>query len=377
VRLKLISALLMGDGQLRVSYEARLDPKPESLRVAIRTPGEALPRAQEPVPNREGGTTTIAFDPSVLRDAHGTLLASVVAKFTDGQHESAPVWVIQEDRLTYEPGGEGSSSAKQKVEETGEGLAELLDEIGKREGVAAVIEYLRQLRIKFNDGGSGLPVGRKFRLRIRDPFQADVAPDWLLQQKGEADDLASAITDFVDRHIKGRLLKHARRGNVNGMENFLDVFTAIVRLLYVYHVRGVVKQGALIGSVIRCIEAATAGVDTNNLTCDGYLLVVADNLNDDELLQQVSDTVNFAGHVRAALMIAQKVRFVPNDHSDPYRPPPKRPSECLPTVAGCVRDTFAKADLAKPPSKDVMEALEQYRMFSDKDLSEFRAELPG
>src|SRR5262249_49943681 len=113
VGLKLISALLLGDGQLRVSYEAPLDPKPESLRVAIRTPGEPLPRAQEPVPTKESGTATVAFDPSVLRDAHGTLLASLVAKFTDGQHESAPVWVIQEDRLTYEPGGEGASSAKQ------------------------------------------------------------------------------------------------------------------------------------------------------------------------------------------------------------------------------------------------------------------------
>lgn len=105
--LKLISALLLGDGQLRVSYDARLARKPESLRVALRTPGESLPRAQEAVPNKEGGTVTVAFDPAALRDAHGTLLASLVAKFTDGQQESAPVWVIQEDRLTYEPGGEG------------------------------------------------------------------------------------------------------------------------------------------------------------------------------------------------------------------------------------------------------------------------------
>jgi hypothetical protein len=356
-----------------VSYEARLDRKPESLTVALRTPGESLPRAQAAVPNKESGTAVVAFDPSALRDAHGTLLASLVAKFMDGRGESAPVWVIQEDRLTYEPGGEGTSSAKQKVEETGEGLAELLDEIAKREGVAAVIEYLRQLRIKFDEGGSGPPVGRKFRLRLRDPFHADVAPEWLLGHKGEADDLASAIMDFVERHIKGRLVKHARRGNVNGMENFLDVFTAIVRLVYVYHVRGVVKRGGLVGSVIRCIEVATAGVDADDLTCDGYLLAVADNLQDDDLLQQASDTGNFAGHIRAALKIVQRVRFVPNEPNQ-YGPAPTRPRECLPTLSAQVWETFAEAGLAEPSSDDVMEALEQYRMFTEKELAELRAE---
>ncbi len=372
--LKLISALLLEGGQLRVVYEARLGRKPESLRVALRTPGEPLPRAQEPVPNKEAVTATVGFDPGAFRDAHGALLASLVAKFPDGQQESAPVWVIQEDRLTHEPGGEGASSAKQKVQETGEGLAELLEEIGKREGVAAVIEYLRQLRIKFNDGGGGLPVGRKFRLRLRDPFHADVAPDWLLRHKGEADDLASAIMDFVERHIKGRLVKHARRGNINGMENFLDVFTAIVRLLYVYHVRGVVKRGGLTGAVSRCIEVATAGVEADDQSCEGYLLAVADNIQDEELLQQASDNVNFAGHVRAALLIAQRVRFDP-DESDRYGPPPKRPKECLPTLASKVREAFADAGLAEPSRKDVMEALEHYRMFTDREISELRAEL--
>lgn len=188
-----------------------------------------------------------------------------------------------------------------------------------------------------------------------------------------ADDLASAITDFVERHIKGRLVKHARRGNVNGMENFLDVFTAIVRLVYVYHVRGVVKKGGLIGSVIRCIEVATAGVDTDDLSFDGYLLAVADNLRDEELLQEASGTVNFAGHVRAALMIAQRVRFDPKE-SDRFGPPPKRPRECLTTVSSKVREAFGQAGLEEPSRKDVMEALEQYRMFSDKELSELRAE---
>ena len=90
--------------------------------------------------------------------------------------------------------------------------------------------------------------------------------------------------EFVERHVKGRLVKHARRGNVNGMENFLDIFTTIVRLLYVYHVRGVVK--GLVGEVIRCIKVATEGVKEQDLKSDGYLLSLAHNLRDKELRQQ-------------------------------------------------------------------------------------------
>jgi hypothetical protein len=292
------------------------------------------------------------------------------------QQESAPVWVIQEHRLTYEPSGEGPSSGSEKIEETGEGLAEFLDEIGKREGVAAVIEHLRHLNIRFNEGGAGLPVGRKFRLQPRDPFHADVAPEWLLYLKGASDNVASAIMDFVERHKRTRLARHARSGNVNGRENFLDIFTAIVRLLYLYHVRNTVKRGGLVGQVIDCIELATSDPAREGASCQGYLFAVAGNLRDRGLLREALESVNFTGHVRAALMIAQKVRFVPNE-SDRFGPPPKRPRDCLPGFAASVRAALAKLGLREPSWQDVEDALHQYRMFSDGELSEFRNEWAG
>jgi hypothetical protein len=155
------------------------------------------------------------------------------------------------------------------------------------------------------------------------------------------------------------------------------VFTAIVRLLYVYYLRNVVKGPGLVGGLVQCIEVATGGVDGTDLTCDGYLLAVAENLRDEEDLQQASNAVNFTGHVRAALMIAQKVRFVPNDQSNPYRRPPRGPRECLPTTADMVRDTFAEVGLVEPSWQDVREALEQYRTFPDSDLLAFRNEWAG
>ena len=104
-------------------------------------------------------------------------------------------------------------------------------------------------------------------------------------------------------------------------------------------------------------------------------MAVADNLQDEETLQQASEEVNFTGHIRAAPMIAQQVRFLPNDQSNPYLRPPRGPRECLPTTAEMVRNTFAEVGLAEPSWQDVQEAFEQYRVFSDKEMAEFRAEL--
>src|SRR5262249_29187088 len=151
--------------------------------------------------------------PAVLGSAHGTILASLIAEFRDHQQESDPIWVIQEDRLTHEPSGEGGFRADKRVKETGEGLTEILEEIAKRDGVAAVIEYLSNTDIRFNDGSGRLALGRRFRLRVHDPFQPDVAPEWLINLTTEADDLASAIQDFVERHERRRLRKHAKNGN--------------------------------------------------------------------------------------------------------------------------------------------------------------------
>jgi hypothetical protein len=372
--LRLVSALLTEAGEFRVSYRHRLPTKPSSLRLAIRTPGEQRPRAFLNAPNKESGTATLNPPDSALKDAHGTILASLVAEVGDEHVESPPIWVIQEGRLTYESSGEGSSSAKSKVEESGEGLTESLEELGKRDGVAAVIEYLKHLNIRFNDGGSGLRGGRAFRLRIRDPFHADVAPDWLLNAKDGTNDLAEAVYDFVDRHEKQRLRRHAKRGNINGIENFLDIFTALVRLIYVYHVRGVVHRNKLIGRVIDYVEIATHGFDTSQDYCEGYLNSVYDNLGDPDYLQEVCDELNFLGHVRAAFVIVQRIRYVPDEKAT-WGTPPKRPSECLPDHRKRLREHIKELGLQEPSKASILKALGEYKMFSTVELAEMDKEL--
>lgn len=366
---RLESALLTETGEIKVSYWHRLPTKPSNLRLAIRTPREERPRALPSVPNKENFTAIVNPGNSVLRDAQGTILASLIAELGNERVESPPIWVIQESLLTYEPSGEGLSSVKSKVEETGAGLTEFLEELGKRDGIAAVIEYLKHQNIRFNDGGGGLHRGRTFRLRIRDPFHADLAPDWLLNAKDNTNDLAEAVYDFVDRHEKQRLRRHSRRGNINGMENFLDIFTALVRLLYIYHVRGVVHRLKLIGKVINYIEIATHGWDT-----EGYLSSVSENLNDSGYLQEVCKELNFLGHIWAALVLVQRLRFVPNEKST-WGPPPKRPSECLPDHRNRLREFIKEIGLEKPSKASIMQALGEYSMFSKAELSEMEKEI--
>jgi hypothetical protein len=374
-RLRLVSAVLVGNEQLRVTYQHRLESKPASLQIAFRSPGEPLPRALAGVRNIESYTESVPLPPAVVADSHSTIMASLVAEFSDHQEESDPVWVIQEDRLTYEPGGDRCADSKKRVEETGEGLNEYLEEIGKREGVSGMIDYLKHTTIRFHDGSSRFAFGRKFRIRIRDPFHPDMAPEWLIHVKGQSETLDSAIGEFVERHERRRLRRHASRGNINGMENFLDIFTAMVRVLYVYYTRGFVKKGRFLGHVYNMIQIATGGSESEDDSYDGYLLSIHKNLSGNtKLLQEASDNTHFAAEIRAALLIAQKVRFVPNEKND-YGSPARRPRECLPTLARTVRDSFGKVGLGEPPKKDILEALERYRIFTNTELSEFWAEL--
>jgi hypothetical protein len=373
-KLRLTSALLTETGDLRVSYRHRLPAKPSSLRIAIRTPSEKRPRAFLGLPNKESGTSTVTLPESALKDAHGTILASLVAEVGDKSEESSPTWIIQEGRLTYEPSGDGSASAKSKVEESGEGLTEFLEELGKRDGVSAVVEYLQHLNIRFNDGGGGLHGGWMFRLRIRDPFHADIAPDWLLNAKGDTSNLTKAIYSFVDRHDKQRLRKHAKRGNINGMENFLDIFTALVRLLYVYHVRGVVHRLKLIGRFCEYIPIATCGFENTQDSSEGYLFSVFNNLGDSDYLQEVCDELNFLGHIRAAFAIVQRVRYVPGETAT-WGKPPSRPCDCLPDHRRRLREAIKELGLEEPSKANIMKALGEYKMFSPGELSELEKEL--
>ncbi len=363
--LRINSALLTEVNQLRVSYSHNLERTPSSLRLTIRTPGEIRPRASKPLPIRAKTKESVLLSETAIANTHGTLLATIVAEVEGESIESLPVWVIQENRLTYDP-GEGSSTPKGKIEDTGEGLPEYIDELGKQDGVSAVVDYLRHLNIRFQGGNGGGPGQRKFRLKIRDPFCPDVAPQWLIEAKAMPDDLEEAIYEFVERHEKRKLRKHAKGGNINGMENFLDILTAMVRLLYIYYKRGIVKKPRLIDSFCTFIDIATVGSDEEDDPFYGYLYSVFDNLGGDvNILQKVCNETNYLAEVLAVLLIAQSVRFNPNEDTKLTRP-----REFLPKWAKAINKAISRCGLSEPETDDVHQVLENYRMFSEEEVSQ-------
>jgi len=136
------------------------------------------------------------------------------------------------------------------------------------------------------------------------------------------------------------------------------------------------KLDHLYAPISNFIEIATGGIDSDDdyCYCTGFLVAVSETLNNSRLLAEVAKTLNFAGEMRAALMIVQKVRFVPNEQVL-YGPSPKRPSDCLPTLSKLVKDTFATVGIAEPTNTEVLAAVEQYRLFTEHELAGFRAEL--
>ena len=194
LRLNIESAILADADKIRVTYSHNMKES-GSLALAIRTPGERHPRVSVPLRGKSNVSETVSLPKNALTDATGALLANLLAE-VDGESIEGPlVWVIEETRLTFEP-GEGGGTVKKRVEETGEGLHELLDEIGNRDGIPGVIEFLQHFNLRFFDGDSNDGVGRRFHITIRDPYQADVAPDWLKGSPDKTADLELAVLEF-------------------------------------------------------------------------------------------------------------------------------------------------------------------------------------
>jgi hypothetical protein len=92
---------------------------------------------------------------------------------------------------------------------------------------------------------------------------ADTPPEWLnIPAGGTAKDLQIAIWDFVERHQWEKLYKHVRRGNLNGLPNFLDIFRTLNGLLLTYHSR-----------VVESAPVVNFGFVTNGIMSNLELLI--------------------------------------------------------------------------------------------------------
>jgi HKD family nuclease len=252
------AAVLDQSGRLALQYNIKEPSALEKLSIAFQKYGEEKPSKVQLIPLDSGGARTIQMDAATCRDLHGSVRCFLIAQKTNGEREQSDiVWLIQEHHLTHEPAGNGGTNNPERiVQETGRGTTEFLDLLAEREGYLAVVEFLDHLNIKYQ---SDLQVPRGhggYGWRANDPTLPDAAPGWV---HGAGRELEKAIFDFVDRHHKRILQKHARSGNINGLANFLDVFIECNKLLFLYFRRGKVNPLFAMEKILRAVGIFTDG----------------------------------------------------------------------------------------------------------------------
>lgn len=283
--LELLSLILTEDGQLLAVVIVPKHVSDVTLKIIKRN--EALPtfswrieagKAEIALPLK--GDDQAKFD----RPAVG-LLQGVVG----GREVSSGLCSVKQlERLLRDrTGGNAAGNRIQRITESGDGLVEYLDAL---EGVDAAIDFMNRTTIRFSDGAlSGVGSGGG-RWRARDPFSGDVPEHWEIGSRGgSAAELREAIWAFVERHVQTRLKRHAKRGNLGGLANFLDIYRAISRLLLAWHSRRIDGEVVIPGPyVIRGMQDILTTLigargDQQDET-PGYGRVILSNLSADEAL---------------------------------------------------------------------------------------------
>jgi len=259
----------------------------------------------------------------------------------------------------------GNSGRETEVRETGRGLVEHLDEIGRQQGHAQLIQYLMKLRIHYTEDGRRRGGGDGFRVKIRDPFHPDTMPDWLKLSREQFPDLGEAIYSFADRHRDRVLRRHERDANINGLSNFIDVMVATSKVLFVYLRRGVLTQPQVIARMRDYLNIFTGTLPQyRDEKATGYLAGIYSNGNGNPgQLQMTFEERNVAGHLRALLVVAQVVRGSA-DGSDA-----SQAASQLPMLVDQIKAFENRIGLGRATSVQIGRALEDYEMLTKQELA--------
>jgi hypothetical protein len=94
-----------------------------------------------------------------------------------------------------------------------------------------------------------------------------------------------------------------------------------------------------------------------------------------DLLQEVCSETNYLAELQAALLIVQSVRFDPNEIAL-YGRKANRPRDVLRQQSQAIGLAIRECELHEPEAKDVQRALENFRMFTETEITRLVAELP-
>lgn len=372
------SASLNHSGKALIEYALSPDCKPQELSLVIRLANEPHPRCACVFRVNQARTASLDLPEQALAGVTG----AVIATLSDEQSGqlSDPYCLIQEARLTHVSQSGSTHNDANRLRETGENLPEFMDSLADIEGLASMVEYLRHLNIRFQDGGGGKIGQRRFRLKLSDPFADNIPPPWLdTAQMAEVENLSAAIYEFCDRHEKSRLIRHAERGNINGIENFLDITIAVVRLLYIYSKRKgpkgqpVVSRSQLVGRLCNLLRIAVGKFKKNpkaKKVMPGYFIAVKENLaGQSKLFQKQCTEVKAMSHLYAIMLIAQYVRFDPNE-PQLGGPRVERPGQCLRDNANELDAAAKSLGLPRPQASQIKTALEHFRILTADEVNQ-------
>ncbi len=225
---------LREDGTIVV--RSRADQELEDVALRIRNFNEELPALSLPLRDARRGEARIKLEDSQIGQIRGTAICELKGILGGKEKLSNRVSLIQMNQLFRErDAGGGSRNPLRKIAETGEGLVSQLDSLGS---VREAVEFLSHCSIKFDDGETNTKGIGSTIWKPRDPFKSDIPTHWLsIPIQNATEELRDAVWGFVQRHQKEKLEKHIRRGNLNGLSNFLDIFRTLNGLLLAFNGR--------------------------------------------------------------------------------------------------------------------------------------------
>lgn len=367
--IRLLSSVLDQNGRLVIQYKVNAKKPPESMFLVIKRFREEKPIRSFPIYFNNSAEKTIILDENTLKEIQGAIRCYLIALIEGKKITSSPSWLVQESKLTYEPSeGRGETDTQRKITETGRGLTEHLEYILKNEGVMAAIEYLENLNIRFYDGSTigPPPPPPPPPPKSRDPSRPDDVPEWALElSENERKTLEQAYYDFADRQIHRVLQRHARRGNINGLRNFLDVYVTICKMMYKGYKEGILKPLYAMDKICRCVYSLTDGYKFAGEELAGYFLSILDAQSGNKpFIKEEFLEANVPGHLIIAMQMAQEIRWKDGGMKE------ARPKKVLPKQSAKVNQVLKKLEITTADDQ-IEKALDEYALFDEETKKEW------
>ena len=248
--------MLAENGLLECEVEAPVAVQSLSLRV--RNVNEALPVFSIPVRRIVQGKASIELDENQIAQIRGAAICEVKGATKSGQEfVSNPVALVQLYQLLRESPRTtagailGVRSKKQeKIWFLMWTALEACATLSNSSTIAASASSTASQPLTL----CGATFGS--RAILSNPTRRPIG--WNFQSAGQRKICEKRSGNLCERHQWQKLYKHVRRGNLNGLPNFLDIFRTLNGLLFAYHGRIMDSAGPVIP-----FGFVTTGVMTN------------------------------------------------------------------------------------------------------------------